>query len=128
MLVAERLWKSYRPLGLPPLPTWVTTVFTFNVVTLAWIFFRSVQFGDAAAIVHRIVTWAPGEFVATPWTVGLIALGLACQFGPKHAIERLSLALSRLPFIGVAALGTLVLLIVEGLRGGGVAPFIYFQF
>ena len=58
----------------------------------------------------------------------MIAIGMACQFGPQRALERIGLALARVPFLGVAALGTAVLLVVEGLRGAGVAPFIYFQF
>jgi hypothetical protein len=33
-----------------------------------------------------------------------------------------------LPGWAVGLIGTLVLLVVEGLRGGGIAPFIYFQF
>ena len=128
MLVAERLWKLVRPQALPVLPVWVRTVFTFHVVTLAWIFFRSARFDDAMAIVHRIVALEPGKFIASPWTVGLIAIGMACQFGPQRALERIGLALARVPFLGVATLGTAVLLVVEGLRGAGVAPFIYFQF
>jgi hypothetical protein len=58
----------------------------------------------------------------------MIVLGMACQFGPPDAIQRLGRRLQALPFWAVGLVGTLLLLLVEGLRGAGVAPFIYFQF
>ena len=128
ILVVERLWKMVRPAAWPRLPQWVGIVVTFHIVTLAWVFFRSAQFGDAVAILGRIVGMKPGQFIASPWTVGMIVLGLACQFGPPDAIQRLGQGLCRVPFWGVGIAGTVLLLIVEGLRGAGVAPFIYFQF
>jgi alginate O-acetyltransferase complex protein AlgI len=128
VLVAERLWKLARPDWLPLLPQWIGQLFTFHVVTLAWIFFRSTQSVDALAIVDRIATLQPGAFIASPWTVGLIVLGLACQFGPQRAIQRLGQGFARVPFWGAGVLATVLLLVVEGLRGAGVAPFIYFQF
>jgi hypothetical protein len=101
---------------------------TFHLVTVAWVFFRCAQFSDATAFLGRIAQGASGSFIASPWTVGMIVLGLACQFGPPDAIQRLGRLLRGAPFWVVGLLGTLALLVVEGLRGGGVAPFIYFQF
>ncbi|WP_206237817.1 MBOAT family O-acyltransferase [Novosphingobium terrae] len=128
MLVAERLWKLVRPESLPALPVWIGVIFTFHIVTLGWIFFRIPQFEDATAFIGRIASGQQGSFIASPWTVGMIVLGLACQFGPHDAIQRLGRRLSVLPFWVVGLAGTLLLLVVEGLRGAGVAPFIYFQF
>jgi D-alanyl-lipoteichoic acid acyltransferase DltB (MBOAT superfamily) len=128
MLVAERLWQQFRPEGWPRLPAWAGWFVTFHVVTLAWIFFRMPQFQDATALIGRIATWQPGALIASPWTVGMIVLGMACQFGPPDAIQRLGRRLQALPFWAVGLVGTLLLLLVEGLRGAGVAPFIYFQF
>jgi len=128
ILVAERLSRQARAVGVPGLPRWAGTIITFHIVTLAWIFFRSTQFVDAMIIVHRIVSMQPGSFIASPWTVGLIVLGLLCQLGPSDAIQRLGQALRRAPFWVMGLMGTSLLLIVEGLRGAGVAPFIYFQF
>jgi hypothetical protein len=127
-LVAERLWKAVRPAAMPALPSWVGWIFTFHLVTVAWVFFRCQQFGDAMAFLARIVRREPGMFIASPWAVGMIALGLACQFGPADTIQRLARGLRALPFWATGVLGALVLLVVEGLRGGGIAPFIYFQF
>ncbi len=128
MLVAERLWQRWRPEHWPVLPAWIGVIVTFHIVTLAWIFFRIPQFEDATAFIGRIAAGQPGSFIASPWTLGMIVLGLACQFGPHDAIQRLGRRLSVLPFWAVGLLGTLLLLVVEGLRGAGVAPFIYFQF
>jgi hypothetical protein len=60
--------------------------------------------------------------------VALILLGMACHFGPADAIQRLGRRAAALPALAFALLGTLTLLVVEGLLGEGVAPFIYFQF
>lgn len=128
VLVGERLWKMLRPESLPAIPGWIGWLLTFHLVTVAWVFFRCAQFGDATAFLGRIAQGASGNFIASPWTVGMILLGLACQFGPPDAIQRLGRLLRGAPFWVVGLLGTLALLVVEGLRGGGVAPFIYFQF
>jgi hypothetical protein len=53
---------------------------------------------------------------------------MSCHFGPTNAIERLSAKMRLLPAWAFAAASAVVLLVVEGLRGVGVAPFIYFQF
>ena len=58
----------------------------------------------------------------------LIVLGMACHFGPPDAIQRMGAKARAWPAWAFAAAGTFALLVVEGLRGEGVAPFIYFQF
>ncbi|WCT80255.1 MBOAT family O-acyltransferase [Novosphingobium humi] len=128
ILVAERLWAQYRPAHWPPAPVWIGRIYTFHIVTAAWIFFRAKSFDEAAAFLGRIVHGQTGAFIASPWAVGMIGLGLACQFGPPDAVQRLGRMLRRAPFWAAGLLVTLVLLVVEGLRGAGVAPFIYFQF
>lgn len=128
VLVIERLWKEVRPAGLPAMPVWLGRFYTFHIVTVAWIFFRVKDFGDASAFLARIAHGQTGSLIASPWTVGMIALGMVCQFGPADAIQRLGRALRAMPFWVAGLLGALVLLVVEGLRGAGVAPFIYFQF
>ena len=129
ILVAERLLKILRPASLPELPPWVGTFITFNIVTVAWIFFRSKEFVLAQDYLAGIMRFDSSTLVlATPWTVALIILGMGCHFGPTNAIERLSAKMRLLPAWAAAAAGVIVLLVIEGLRGVGVAPFIYFQF
>lgn len=129
ILVAERLIKSVRPASLPALPAWAGTLITFHIVTVAWIFFRCKDFVLAQDYLAGIMRFDSSNLVlATPWMVALITLGMACHFGPPNAIERLSRTARKLPAWAFATVSVIVLLVVEGLRGVGVAPFIYFQF
>jgi D-alanyl-lipoteichoic acid acyltransferase DltB (MBOAT superfamily) len=129
VLVAERLWQRARPAAWPTLPAWAGTVITFHIVALGWIFFRCTEFSGAIAFLRGIAAGRGGGApLASAWVLALIALGMACHFGPRHAVQRSARALAVLPGWAVGLIGTLVLLVVEGLRGGGIAPFIYFQF
>ena len=128
VLVVERFWKSFRPKTLGSLPVWAGTAITFHIVTVAWIFFRCKEFLTAQEYVTGLFS-GPWELsVAGPWTTLLIVVGLLCHFGPPDSIQRLAKRASDLPALTFAMLGVLVLLIVEGVLGEGVAPFIYFQF
>ena len=127
-LVGERLWGLVRPAGWPKVPVWLGRIYTFHVVCVAWVFFRMKDFGDAMGFLRRIAHGQAGDMIASPWTVGMIALGMACHFGPADMVQRLGRGLRGLPFWVAGGLVALVLLVVEGLRGAGVAPFIYFQF
>jgi len=131
VLVAERLWQQVRPGNWPRLPGWLGVVITFHIVALGWIFFRCTTFAGAVAYIGgiaRLGHHATLPALATPWLLALIAIGMACHFGPRHAVQHMAVQLARLPGWVVGLGGTLVLLVVEGLRGGGIAPFIYFQF
>lgn len=127
-LALERLWSQCRPIAWPKLPGWACWLLTFHFVTLTWVFFNCHEFGDAMIFLGRIVQGAPGDFITSPWSLAMILLGLACHFGPADAIQRLGRILSDWPSWLVGLLGALALIVVEGLRGAGVAPFIYFQF
>lgn len=128
MLAIERVWRAVRPDHWPRLPDWACRVLTFHFVTLAWIFFRCHAFGDALGFVRRIVAGMPGPVTLSPWCAGLIVVGMACHYGPADAVQRIGARLRRWPgwTAGLAVAAALV--VIEGLRGAGVAPFIYFQF
>ena len=128
ILVGERLWKSVKPSGMGTLPNWAGQLLTFHIVTVAWIFFRCKEFTTAKDYLSLLFSGTSGVQLASPWMVALILLGMACHFGPADAIQRLGRRAAALPALAFALLGTLTLLIVEGLLGEGVAPFIYFQF
>ena len=128
ILVVERLWKAMKPAQIGTLPVWAGTIVTFHIVTLAWIFFRCKEFETAENYLARLFSGGTEIGLATPWMVFLILVGMACHFGPSHAIQKLARRGATLPGPVFAALGVLSLLIVEGLLGEGVAPFIYFQF
>jgi len=103
-------------------------VITFHIVALGWIFFRCTEFSGALAYLRGMAAMSGGTTQATPWLLGLIALGMACHFGPRLAVQHLARQLGRLPGWTVGLLGAFVLLVIEGFRGQGMAPFIYFQF
>ncbi|MFM7028295.1 MAG: MBOAT family O-acyltransferase [Chakrabartia sp.] len=128
ILVVERVWKSIKPEALGSLPNWMGTLLTFHIVTVAWIFFRCKEFATAQEYLTHITAGGTEPGLATPWMAGLILIGMLCHFGPADAIQRLARRAAALPAPLVALFGVLVLLLVEGLLGDGVAPFIYFQF
>jgi D-alanyl-lipoteichoic acid acyltransferase DltB (MBOAT superfamily) len=125
-LVAERLWKHFRP-DAKTLPTWAAVLITFHVVCLAWILFRSETFGAAFAYLQGFTRWG-GVEVATPLAVTLIGLGLILHALPPRAIENTAAWVRRLPSPMAGLAVGLAILVVEALRDPGVAPFIYYQF
>ncbi|NBC35432.1 MBOAT family protein [Novosphingobium sp. FSY-8] len=128
MLIAERLWKEFRPANLPHVPHWLGVVFTFHIVTLAWIFFRCASFADSMAYLGGLAALAPGAVTAGPLVVGLMLLGMGLHFGPPRLMPAIALRLRLAPAWAVALLLAGCLMLVEAMRPDGVAPFIYFQF
>lgn len=129
VLVIERLWQQLRPQAVPRLPAWAGVLVTFHIVTLGWIFFRCTAFDGAVDYIAGIAALRGGAAtMATPWVLGLIAAGMACHFGPPRAVQHIARRMAALPGWVIGIGGALLLLVIEGLRGGGVAPFIYFQF
>lgn len=128
ILVVERLWKSLKPASIGTLPNWAGQLLTFHIVTIAWIFFRCKEFATAKDYISLLFSGSVDLQLANPWMVLLIVLGMLCHFGPADAIQRLGRRAAALPAPVFAVIGTLALVVVEGLLGEGVAPFIYFQF
>ena len=130
-LVIERRWTMRRVAAgrvdqpWTPVVRWVVT---FQVVCLAWVFFRSETLEQAMSMLVGLVTrWGVGTLVK-PMLVFVVVAMLAAQFVPTRFVEAGEVAFSRTaPIVqGVAlALGFLV---IDALGPTGVAPFIYFQF
>jgi D-alanyl-lipoteichoic acid acyltransferase DltB (MBOAT superfamily) len=127
VLAIERLWREYKPKGVPNLPPILGIVITFHIVTLGWIFFRSTSFADALAFLGGLGAGGASTML-TPLFVGLILLGMALHALPPRAIQYVAVRVRAMPamLVGVAV-GTLILLI-DAMRPEGVAPFIYYQF
>jgi hypothetical protein len=70
----------------------------------------------------------PGVTQATPFTIGLIALGLAINFVPPGLPRRLALRLAAWPEWTLAIASGAGVAAIDALGPDGVAPFIYFQF
>ena len=129
-------WRRDRrtALGLPeppdtPFRIWVRRLVTFNVVCLAWVFFRASSFSDAGAVLRRLFTaWGQPSPLVTTGVLAAIALGIGIQYVPERLGERAMGSFSRLsPVLQGAALGV-GLMVVGAMGPEGVAPFIYFRF
>jgi hypothetical protein len=100
---------------------------TFHLVCLGWVFFRSDSFATATTVLGRLVDFGPITHV-TPVVLALVAGGIAVQYVPDHARERMRIGFSRLSWVQMATAMGLFLLVLDGFGPTGVAPFIYFQF
>jgi hypothetical protein len=103
-------------------------VVTFNVVCLAWVFFRSDSFSTALTLLRRLFTaWGPAPEV-TPLVLLAIAVGIGAQYVPHDVVERARAAFSRLRPAGQGVLLAITLFGITTLGPQGVAPFIYYRF
>jgi D-alanyl-lipoteichoic acid acyltransferase DltB (MBOAT superfamily) len=128
-LVAERLfqrqpgqWAAGR-LGRA-----LATLAVFHFVCLAWLFFRADSYDTVLIYLATAAKLTPGVAQATPFTVGLIALGLAINFVPADLPRRLAIRLARWPDWTLAIASGAGVAAIDALGPDGVAPFIYFQF
>jgi hypothetical protein len=104
---------------------------TFNIVCLAWVFFRADSFANAADVLTRIFNpahWVQAAPLVTGGVLLAIAAGLVEQYIPRDALARAMSAFSRVaPVAQGVALG-FALLLINTMGPRGVAPFIYFRF
>jgi alginate O-acetyltransferase complex protein AlgI len=128
VLCAERVWKTVAPKEWPGLPAVLGVVVTFHVVCLGWIFFRAQTFGDAVAFLRGFFANPGSVSILTPLDLALIVVGLAMQASPSRLLERCASVLRRLPAPAAGVALAAAVLVVDGLRPGGVPAFIYFQF
>ena len=102
---------------------------TFNVVCLAWVFFRAPTVDVALDILHQIATgWSTPAQLVTPLLLAVIAGMLAAQWVPQRAIDQLTQRFSFLPLVAQAGALAVGFFLLDVLGPQGVAEFIYFQF
>ena len=102
---------------------------TFNVVCLAWIFFRAPTFSVAFDVIHQIVTgWGTPVELVTPLLLAVIGLMLAAQWVPQASMDALTRRFSYLPLVAQAGALAMGFFLLDVLGPQGVAEFIYFQF
>ena len=127
-LIIERLVTGR--LGAAPSRAWVfgRWFVTFNVVCLAWIFFRAESVSEALEMIRRIFTaWGSSPLV-TPLALLVVGGMLALQFVPGRWHDLWQGRVARLSPVAQAALFAFGLMVVDALGPKGVAPFIYFRF
>ena len=131
-LVAERIvrakWKGHE-LGLPPLLVKARQWFlVFNVVCLAWVFFRATSVDAAFTLLGRLFASHGSTAGVSLLLMIVIVASIASQFVPSRFPQKAEVWFATwAPALQIAALaGGLVL--VDALGPEGIAPFIYFQF
>jgi hypothetical protein len=128
-LVIEREIRERTSLTLGRATAVIQWVVTFNVVCLAWVFFRAETFGTAWEILGRMWTaWGEASPAVTPVMLAVIAGSILIQFLPRTLGNRVQVEFSRLAPAAQAATLAVGLVVIDVFGPEGVAPFIYFQF
>jgi len=131
-LVGERWWRERPGYVERPSTAWGRAwqrFLTFQVVCLAWIFFRSDSFSDAWELIARLFTaWGESSELVTGGVLLAIAVGIGSQYLPRRLPLALMARFSRLPVPAQALVLSVALLAVHAMGPEGVAPFIYFRF
>jgi D-alanyl-lipoteichoic acid acyltransferase DltB (MBOAT superfamily) len=134
-LVGERVvhtWWGDRagaPAAARPLTAVGRWLLTFNLVCLAWVFFRADSTGTALEIIGRILTAAAGSAtLITGLALATIAAALAVQLLPRRSADGLRARFGALEPALQAVVLAAGLTLISALGPDGVAPFIYFQF
>ena len=107
----------------------VMRVITFNVVCLAWIFFRADSFAAAWDLITGLFTgWGEASPLVTGGVLLAIAVGIGSQYLPARFPYWVMDRFGRLPVVGQAAVLAVALMLTNTMGPEGVAPFIYFRF
>ena len=131
-LTVERWWRERRPerAGAPSAwRIWLQRVLTFNVVCLAWIFFRSDSLDLAWQMLSGLFTrWGQPSPLVTAGVVFWIVVGIGTQYLPKRVPRRIMARLAALPLAGQSVVLAGAIMLVNAMGPQGVSPFIYFRF
>jgi alginate O-acetyltransferase complex protein AlgI len=125
-LVGERALIRERNPG--PFRRMTGRILTFNIVTLAWIFFRASDFSTAWIYIKGIFTFTPGTGILTPFILILLTIGLLIHYIPSEWEKKLENRINRLSALFTALFSGFYFLLLQILAPEGMAPFIYFQF
>jgi D-alanyl-lipoteichoic acid acyltransferase DltB (MBOAT superfamily) len=108
---------------------WFGRLLTFNVVCLAWVFFRADSFGRAWQILRRLFdAWGSPSPLVTTSVVLAIVFGIGVQYVRPGVLSWIELRFGRLSTALQAATLAACLMVIDTLGPQGVAPFIYFRF
>jgi D-alanyl-lipoteichoic acid acyltransferase DltB (MBOAT superfamily) len=108
---------------------WFGRLLTFNVVCLAWVFFRADSFGRAWQILRRLFdAWGSPSPLVTTSVVLAIVFGIGVQYVRPGVLSWIEVRFGRLSTALQAATLAACLMVIDTLGPQGVAPFIYFRF
>ena len=102
---------------------------TFNIVCLAWVFFRADSFATAWDMLTGLFTdWGAPSPLVTGGVLLAIAVGIGSQYLPARFPYAVMDRFGRLPVAGQALVLAFALMLTNTMGPEGVAPFIYFRF
>jgi alginate O-acetyltransferase complex protein AlgI len=133
-LAAHRAWKAWKPLAaldatpaLDRVRSIFSRILTLSIVTVGWIFFRAHSWADAWNYLGRIITWADGTRLISPFIIpALLAVVMAHLLVDKDRNWAAELPGRAVPVRLACYMGLLLCIVSFG--AGNAAPFIYFQF
>ena len=131
-LVVER-WRRERP-GFVARPDtrhrrFIERFVTFQIVCLAWVFFRADTFQAAWDMLTGLCTgWGSPSPLVTFGVLLAIVVGIGSQYLPPRFPYAVMERFGRLPVAGQALALALALTLTNAMGPEGVAPFIYFKF
>jgi D-alanyl-lipoteichoic acid acyltransferase DltB (MBOAT superfamily) len=106
----------------------IAVVLVFHFVCLGWLFFRADSFDTATLYLQVMAQGGLTLSQTTPFTLGLIVLGMSLHFLPPDFTRLVAARIERLPYWAVGAGAGVVMVVIAAMGPDGVAPFIYFQF
>jgi alginate O-acetyltransferase complex protein AlgI len=125
-LSAERFVRE-RYGGLR-VPAWVAWLVTFNLVCVAWVFFRAPDLATAFDVLGGLGLSGPSPLVTLPLVL-LVVASVAIQLLPPDWWRQAEAWLVARPVaVQGLAVGALIVASDAAVGQQGVAPFIYFQF
>lgn len=107
--------------------------FTFNLLAISFVFFRSRSLDDAAAMGKQIFTdfhisVAPQFIEGYIFIVLAILLGYFMHLAPSSWSDAIKKGMTRMPAVLLAVILALVILLIIQVRQSDIVPFIYLQY
>ncbi len=109
----------------------ISTILTFNLVCVGWIWFRAPNFDVAILIFHQsCIEVIQGKIFTNINYLTLLAivLGIGTQFQTLSSRAKVERWLGKQAWLIQGAIFALIITLIEYFGPSGIAPFIYFQF
>jgi D-alanyl-lipoteichoic acid acyltransferase DltB (MBOAT superfamily) len=107
------------------------TFLTFNLICIAWIWFRAPNFDAALLIFHQsCLDVVQGKIFSNVNYLTLLAIscGIGMQFQSLTSRAKIERYLGKQAWLFQGAIFALIISLIEYFAPSGIAPFIYFQF
>ncbi len=102
---------------------------TFQLVVVAWTFYRADSVGAGLEVLGRIVTVAPGDVALVPaLAIVIVVAAIAVQFTPPDVTLGLRARFTTLAPVAQVAVLALVLTLVSAMGPDGTLPYSYLPF